>query len=113
LLAGVCASTAVLADNPAGFYMGVGAGYSTIRSDDPAYGLPGYYNDHQAAWKVFAGVRPIPFVGAEVEYIDFGQPDRHRGFYDYDYSGFDTHPRSGSLFAVGYLPIPIPFIDIY
>jgi hypothetical protein len=105
-------STAALADNPAGFYLGAGVGYSTVRSDDPAYGLPGYYNDHQAAWKAIAGVRPIPFVGAEFEYIDFGQPGSHHN-YDVNYYGLDSHPRAAALFGVGYLPLPVPFFDVY
>src|ERR1700689_2670330 len=113
LTTGACAaSTAALADNPAGFYLGAGVGYSTIRSDDPAYGLPGYYNDHQTAWKVIAGVRPIPVVGAEFEYIDFGQPGSHN-FYDLNYYGLDSPPRAAALFGVGYLPLPVPFFDIY
>jgi hypothetical protein len=106
-------STAALADNPVGFYLGAGAGYSTIRSDDPAYGLPGYYNDHQTAWKVIAGVRPIPFVGAEYEYIDFGHPDHDYGSSGFGYYGLDSHPRANMLFGVGYLPLPVPFFDVY
>jgi hypothetical protein len=105
-------STAALADNPVGFYLGAGAGYSTVRSDDPGYGLPGYYNDHQAAWKVIAGVRPISLVGAEFEYIDFGQPSSHH-YYDVNYYGLDSHPRASALFGVGYLPLPVPFFDVY
>jgi opacity protein-like surface antigen len=113
-LVGACAaSTAALADDPAGFYLGAGVGYSTIRSDDPAYGLPGYFNDHQTAWKAIAGVRPLPFIGAEFEYIDFGQPDTHHGYFDTNYYGLDSHPRAPALFAVGYLPLPVPFFDIY
>jgi opacity protein-like surface antigen len=111
---GACAaSAAALADNPAGFYLGAGVGYSTIRSDDPGYGLPGYYNDHQTAWKVIAGVRPIPIVGAEFEYIDFGQPNGLNHYYNSAYYGLDSHPRAPALFAVGYLPLPVPFFDIY
>jgi hypothetical protein len=113
LTIGACAaSTAALADNLAGFYVGAGVGYSTIRSDDSAYGLPGYYNDHQTAWKAIVGVRPLPIVGAEFEYIDFGQPGGHRN-YDTNYYGRDSHPRAAALFAVGYLPLPIPFFDVY
>ena len=116
LAVGACAaSTAALAENPVGFYLGAGVGYSTVRSDDSAYGLPGYYNDHQTAWKVIAGVRPISIVGAEFEYIDFGQPG-NRFYNSYNYynsNGFDSHPRAAALFGVGYLPLPIPFIDVY
>src|ERR1700730_6556879 len=109
LTVGACAaSTAALADNPLGLYVGAGVGYSTIRSDDSAYGLPGYFNDHQTAWKVIAGGRPISLLGAEFEYIDFGQPGHHSGYYDTNYSGLDSHPRASTLLAVGYLPVPIP-----
>ena len=107
------ASTAALADNPVGFYLGAGVGYSTVRSDDPAYGLPGYYNDHQTAWKAIAGVRPIPFVGAEYEYIDFGHPEHDYGSSGFAYYGLDSHPRASMLFGVGYLPLPVPFFDVY
>lgn len=110
------ASTAALAVNPAGFYLGAGAGYSTVRSDDPAYGLPGYYNDHQTAWKAIAGVRPIAIVGAEFEYIDFGRPGNrygYNGYNGYNNYGLDSHPHAPALFAVGYLPLPIPFFDVY
>jgi hypothetical protein len=109
---GVGGTSAAMADNLAGFYVGAGVGYSTIRSDDPAYGYPGYYNDHQLAWKGIVGVRPVPFLGAEFEYIDFGQPSV-RGYYDVDYYGNDTHPHAPALFAVGYLPIPVPFVDVF
>jgi Outer membrane protein beta-barrel domain len=109
---GACAmSTVALAENPAGFYIGAGLGYSTVRSDDPPYGLPGYYDDYQFAWKGIVGVRPISFIGAEFEYIDFGQPDTHHGHYDANYYGYDSHPRASTLFAVGYLPLP--FLDIF
>jgi hypothetical protein len=110
---GACAaSTAALADNPVGFYLGAGAGYSTVRSDDSAYGLPGYFNDHQTAWKAIAGVRPISIIGAEFEYIDFGQPGNHH-YFDTNVYGTDSHPRAGTLFAVGYLPLPLPFFDVF
>jgi hypothetical protein len=111
---GCAASTAAMAEDPAGFYLGAGVGYSTIRSDDPAYGLPAYYNDHQTAWKAIAGVRPLPFIGAEVEYIDFGQPGNHHFFSNsFNTNGFDSHPRAGVLYGVGYLPIPVPFFDVF
>jgi opacity protein-like surface antigen len=114
LAVGACAtSTAALADNPAGFYLGAGAGYSTIRSDDPAYGLPGYFNDHQTAWKVIAGVRPISIIGVEYEYIDFGHPNNNYGSSGFNYYGLDSHPRANMLLGVGYLPLPIPFFDVY
>jgi OmpA-OmpF porin, OOP family len=107
------ASTRALADDPVGFYLGAGVGYSTVRSDDPAYGLPGYFNDHQTAWKAIAGIRPIPVVGAEVEYIDFGHPDHSYGANGFATYGLDSHPRAAAVFGVGYLPLPVPFFDVF
>jgi OmpA-OmpF porin, OOP family len=107
------ASTRALADDPVGFYLGAGVGYSTVRSDDPAYGLPGYFNDHQTAWKVIGGIRPLPIVGAEVEYIDFGHPDHDYGANGFANYGLDSHPRAAALFGVGYLPLPVPFFDVF
>jgi opacity protein-like surface antigen len=106
------ASGAALADNPLGFYVGAGVGESQIRSDDSRYGYPGYYNDYQFAWQGFLGIRPIRLIGLEAEYIDFGQPYRH-GRYDFNVSGSDSHPTAPALFAVGYLPLPLPFIDVF
>jgi outer membrane protein with beta-barrel domain len=106
------ASVTAFADNPLGFYIGAGAGESEIRSDDSRYGYPGYYNDYQTAWQGMVGIRPIKLIGLEAVYIDFGQPYRHH-HYDYNVSGSDSHPTAPALFAVGYLPIPVPFIDIF
>jgi opacity protein-like surface antigen len=107
------ASGAAFADNPLGFYVGAGAGESQIRSDDSYYGYPGYYNDYQFAWQGIIGIRPIRMLGVEATYIDFGQPYRHNGYYDYNVSGSDSHPTAPALFAVGYLPLPMPFIDVF
>ncbi len=110
-LVGACGgSAAALAENPLGLYVGAGAGYSTIRSDAPDYGYPGYFDDRQAAWKGIVGIKPplLP-VGLEAEYLDFGQPGHHDG----NYNAEDSHPRAAALFAIGYLPIPLPFVDFY
>jgi hypothetical protein len=110
------ASTAASADNLLGFYVGAGAGESTVRSDtgfDPYY--PSDSHPHHTAWKLLTGIRPIPFVGAEAEYIDFGHPGSAdastvvgAGYYGY---GADTHPKAGILSGVGYLPLP--FLDVF
>ena len=108
------AAPAAFADNPLGLYVGAGVGESTVRSDDYDFGYREHFSDHHFAWKAIVGVRPISPVGAEFEYIDFGHPGGDGNDYYYDaYNGPDTHPRAAALFAVGYLPIPLPFIDIY
>jgi len=114
---GACTvSASASADNLLGFYVGAGAGESTVRSDsgfDPYY--PDSSHPHHLAWKVLAGVRPIPFVGAEAEYIDFGHPTSADSTYidgaGYYGSSADSHPKAGILSGVGYLPLP--FLDVF
>jgi len=122
MLAAVAACTSVgssvaVADNLLGFYAGVGVGESTVRSDKNFASDFGYYDydhDHHTGWKAMIGVRPIPIVGAEVEYIDFGHPgsddDYYNSYYNY---GPDSHPRAIAAFGVGHIPLPLPFLDIY
>jgi opacity protein-like surface antigen len=112
-----CGTSAVAYDNPenpAGFYLGAGIGWSQIRSDNPQYGYPGYYN-YQFAWQGLLGIRPIKYLGFEAEYIDFGQPDHHCCGYYYNPNvyGFDSHPTAPAVFGVAYLPIPVPFVDFF
>jgi hypothetical protein len=121
LVAAACASmisTVALADNPLGLYVGVGAGVANIGSTH--YGLPygfdGGFHDHDASWKVMLGVRPLSFIGAEAEYLDFGTGHGNSGFYglnSYYDSGAFSHPKATIVYGVGYLPIPLPFLDVF
>jgi hypothetical protein len=60
-----------------------------------------------------AGVRPIPFVGAELEYLDFGSesfsPNNGAGI---GWTG-TARARAGGLFAVGYWPILPATLDLF
>jgi hypothetical protein len=110
-------STAARAENPLGVYIGVGVGESQIGNSSDyynSYGYSGGFHDHDAAWKVIAGLRPIPLVGAEFEYIDFGNAGGNSGTYSgtYDY-GVSAHPKATVLYGLGYLPLPLPFLDVY
>jgi hypothetical protein len=105
------------ADNLLGLYAGAGVGESTVRSDygfDPSY--PDDSHPHHTAWKALVGIRPIPFVGAEAEYLDFGHSssadsyDNRFNYYGYQ-NNDDSHPKAGILYAVGYLPLP--FVDVF
>lgn len=115
--AALCASTSALADNPLGLYVGAGVGQGQIGNNNDFYNPYGYYggfHDHDAAWKVIAGLRPLPIVGAELEYIDFGNAGGSSGYYNnaYDY-GVSAHPKATVLYGLGYLPLPLPFLDVY
>jgi opacity protein-like surface antigen len=97
--------------NPVGFYVGAGVGPSQIRSDNNYYCCSGYDNyNYQFAWQALLGIRPVHFFGIEAEYIDFGQPGS--GYY-YVPANSSSHPTAPAVFGVGYLPIPVPFLDIF
>jgi hypothetical protein len=109
------ASNSVLADNPLGAYIGAGAGVSNVGNDNYAYnyGYNGGYNNN-LAWKAIAGIRPISIVGAELEYIDFGSNNGQNGYYGNSYFyGPNSHPKATLLYGLGYLPLPLPFLQIY
>ncbi len=112
----VGASTQAFADNPLGAYVGVGVGQSNVGSDRTYdYGYYGGYHDHDATWKLMAGIRPLPIVGAEIEYIDFGSGNGDSGYYgnNYFYSNASSHPKATVLYGMGYLPLPLPFLDVF
>lgn len=99
--------------NPLGFYVGGAVGESDIRNNDDWYGGPhSGFDQHHTGWKVFGGIRPIQFLGAEIEYVDFGRPD-HFFYNDSYYDGSSLHSTAAAAFGVAYLPIPFPFLDVY
>ena len=71
---------------------------SVRRTSETAYdyGYYGGYHDRDVAWKAIAGIRPIPFVGAEAQWIDFGS-----GHGDNGYFGFGDYYANSSLASEG------------
>src|SRR5271156_1171448 len=101
------------ADNLLGLYAGGAVGQSHVRSEDSNDGSPGCcqflnFDESHTGWKVFAGVRPIPVLGVEVAYIDFGTVTAPSPFPSSFYPGFSDSSKqsAAALFAVGYLPLP-------
>jgi opacity protein-like surface antigen len=105
--------------NPLGFYAGASIGETFVQGqhdnnfDNFDYGND-RFNRHDFAWKAVLGVRPLPIVGAELEYLDFGHPHDHSdgGFYGPFEDDHEKY-RGPAAFAVGYIPIPLPFLDVY
>jgi hypothetical protein len=109
-------STEASADNVIGAYVGAGVGASNVgNSNYYDYGYYGGYHDNDVAWKAIFGVRPIPFAGAEAEWLDFGSGNGNNGYYgnNYFYSNSSSHPKAAILYGVGYLPLPIPYLDVF
>jgi len=97
--------------DPLGFYVGAGAGESTVQSTSL---LPLQVYEHPTGWKVFAGWRPVQMFGAEVEYVDLGSRNSTHNNYAVGLSN-SQHASASAVgaFAVGYLPQPLPDLDFY
>ncbi|HUL19374.1 MAG TPA: outer membrane beta-barrel protein [Steroidobacteraceae bacterium] len=107
LLVGTGADAAGLLD----FYVGAGAGQSTLRQD--------YYqiDSHVTGWKVVAGWRPLDMFGAEAEYADFGSKDvtyvNGPSVSGPNTTQISTDAHATAAFALAYLPVPVPWFDLY
>jgi len=76
----MCARHAA-ADDPLGLYAGVEVGQSRVAAtgqviDTPAvlYYQQGSFDENHSAFQVMAGIRPIPVLGAELDYLNLGRP---------------------------------------
>jgi opacity protein-like surface antigen len=110
-----CASNRVLADDLLDFYVGAAVGESHVRTAKDIVGDTGYdyqFDKQHSAWKVTAGIRPISPLGVELEYIDFGNPSA--GLPNTGLGGLSkADQKAVTLFGLGYLPLPVPFLDVY
>lgn len=134
-MTGLCAGLAVLAAaasgvamadsgplglfNPLGVYIGGGIGRTTLDQlqFDPFDANFHRIDDHPLGWNAYFGARPIPFLGAELEYLDFGTARVGAGPVlsfaggTNQFLGGETHDRALAAYAVGYLPLPLPYVQ--
>jgi len=101
----ICFATqAAAAEN--GLY--VGAGITRAQVDDIFGSHSDLHIDH-TAWKGFVGFKfPLIPIGVEADYSDLGSQSRSFGI-----TQGHARARAFSAFAVGYLPLPVPFLDVY
>jgi Outer membrane protein beta-barrel domain len=63
-------------------------------------------------WKVWAGVRPISLFAIEADYMDLGSQNVSTII-----SGGSTNThldyKAFAGYAVGYVPIPVPYLDVF
>jgi OOP family OmpA-OmpF porin len=100
----VLATGAAYADGPLGLYAGVGI--TKAKMEDIFHTN---FNLSNTSWKAYAGFRPLGFpLGLDVDYIDLGSAaaGTFKGVAHADAKAF-------AAYAVGYLPIPVPNIDVY
>ena len=105
LLLGATAAYAQLPD------VYVGAGVTQARIDN-VFDSGRNFDLNNTAWKAFVGIRPIPFFGVEANYMDLGSGTRRFGSNNFYYTpNLDAH--AFSAFAVGFFPLPLPFVDLF
>ncbi len=110
LAIGVGSAAGARADDGVNLYVGGSVGVADVRSN--GYANVDYYgfDERHAGWKLFTGIRPISPLGLELEYLNFGHPSSGA---NYSYLSADSEAQAVALFAVGYLPIPLPFLDVF
>ena len=101
-------ASAARADNGF-FYLGAGVVRNSLSDITDLGGLPDLSN---TSWKAFAGVRPLDWLAAEMDYIDLGSGSSSTS----SSAGNVTAHADGkalAAYAVGFLPIPLPVVDVY
>ena len=102
------------ADNGS-FYFG--AGVTSNKLNDIVVQGTAFPDIDKGSWKVFAGFRPISVFAVEADYLALGSNTVEgtctdccmqacRGLYESDAQAF-------AAYALGFLPIPVPFLDLY
>lgn len=110
LVAGVmlAAAEAAQADNG---MLYVGAGLSRDSVDGITNNGFSLSDIDNTSWKALIGVRPVSYFGIEADYLDLGGQttniDNANAIYVH------TSYRAFTGYAVGYLPIPVPFLDVF
>ena len=97
------------------FYLG--AGVTSNKLNDIQVQGTAFPDLNKTSWKVFAGFRPISAFAVEADYLDLGSATAEgacsfccmaacRGVFQSDAQVF-------AAYALGFLPIPVPFLDIF
>jgi OmpA-OmpF porin, OOP family len=101
-------ATAARADNDF-FYAGAGIVRNSLTGITDLGGLPDLKN---TSWKAFAGVRPLSWLAAEADYIDLGSGNSTTTT-DVGNVSSHTDGTAFAAYAVGFLPIPLPVVEIF
>ena len=98
------------ADDLVGLYFGGGIGESWLQATLPGFGtgFNGTSDQTHFAFKGFLGVRPISLLGAEVDYVDLGEPGNGNA----GYSSVGLKMHGAAAYGMVYLPL-VPVVDVY
>lgn len=93
---------AAQADDLLGLYAGAGVGQSTQYINVVSGGA----EQHDTGWKIMAGIRPIPWLGAEAEYFNLGSPSQV-------IDAINVSAKSSGPAAFGVLYLPYGIGDLF
>jgi opacity protein-like surface antigen len=114
VIGGILGNVASADDSLVGAYLGAGIGNANVRVDQRPGNIALGLKEQHSAWKALVGIRPISLLGVELSYVDFGRVDASFGAPTLPTSVVASARQSGgSIHAVGYLPLPIPLLDVY
>lgn len=110
----LCLQTAVAAEPTAydpGLYLGGSVGQSLVEADVAPFGVGSQFRDHDTGYKAMLGIRPAPYLGAELDYIDLGVADgvATGGIF----TPADVRMRAVAAFGMVYVPTPLPTLDFF
>jgi hypothetical protein len=88
-------------------YIGAGVSRNSVRDITATAG-----NLDSTAWKVWAGFRPISLLGIEADYLKLGSETSSFMFVD-GTSTTHLEYKALAVYGVGFLPIPVPSLDVF
>ncbi len=108
LVLGLACTSAQAASN--GFYLGGAVTQAKLKDigKDFNAGSVGDFKIDNTAWKIIAGFRPIDLFAVELNYMDLGSERRSVAGVP-----FNANSKAFTGYAVGFLPLPVPILDVY
>jgi hypothetical protein len=113
-------ATVAQADNGS-FYFG--SGVTSNKVNDIVVQGTAFPDLNKTSWKVFAGFRPISAFAVEADYLDLGSssefvenpciPGSCCMLVCLGGKQSDADAQVFAAYALGFLPIPVPFLDVY
>lgn len=101
-------------------YLGAGIANDNLKDVTATYSNFNSINSsgNSTNWKVWAGVRPIPLFAIEADYMDLGSKTlNYLTCIDVCPIGYPLgthlHYKSFAGYAVGFVPIPVPYLDVF
>ena len=102
----VLGAGAARADNG---YVYFGAGISRDKVSDIVHGGTTFADIDGTSWKLYGGFRPLRLLAVETDYIDLG--GQTRNFLTTTSNHSDAN--AFAAYAVGFLPLPLPLVDVF